>query len=102
MSGCQKPGCTLIVGQHFHGEYMPTSLDYTARGAEYANRVWLEWLVDIGYGVDFTHNPPPPCEPADLAEVYAETDGEPVEDWTAILLDGNTAGGWYGNREDHP
>lgn len=74
----------------------PSQLAYVARGAEYANRVWLEWLTEIGYGVDFTCTPPPPCEPAELAEVYAETDGESVEDWTAILLDGNTAGGWYG------
>jgi hypothetical protein len=73
-----------------------------AKGAEYVDRIWLEWLVSIGYGVDFTHNPPPPCEPSALAEVYAETDGESVEDWTAILLNGNTAGGWYGNGSDEP
>lgn len=63
---------------------------------------WLTWLADIGYGVDFTHNPPPPCTPHQLAEVYAERDSEDVEDWVAVLLDGNSAGGWYGNGRDEP
>lgn len=76
-------------------------LSGVARGAEYVDRVWLEWLADIGYGVNFTNTPPPPCEPRDLAEVYAERDGEDVDDWTAILIDGNTCGGWFGNGKDH-
>jgi hypothetical protein len=33
---------------------------------------WLDWLVDIGYGVDFTLAWQPPCEMQDLAEAYAE------------------------------
>lgn len=37
---------------------------------------WVEWLADVGYGIDFTHHPHPPCTPREVAEVYAER--EPI------------------------
>jgi hypothetical protein len=37
---------------------------------------WVEWLAVIGYGIDFTHHPHPPCTPRDVAAVYA--DREPI------------------------
>lgn len=72
---------------------------WTERSPEERERGrWLAWLVEIGYGVDFVCAPPPPCTPSDLAEYHSRIDGESVEDWTRVLLDGNSAGGWYGPK----
>lgn len=62
---------------------------------------WLEWLVDVGYGVDFTHSPHPPCDPQEVADVMAAREpipgcdlapGETSADVHAWVLAENT--GW--------
>jgi hypothetical protein len=69
-------------------------------GTEIRHEQWLRWLADIDYGVNFVCHPPPPCSIRELAAVYSERDGEPVEEWVPVLLDGNSSGGWYGDGRD--
>lgn len=39
---------------------------------------WLHWLAEIGYGIDWSHDPHPPCTRRELAEVMNEI--EPLDE----------------------
>jgi len=56
--------------------------------------VWLDWLVKVGYGIDYSSDIDPPCTLADLAEAWRRAgpdDGMTVKDWAWCITENTGA-----------
>jgi hypothetical protein len=56
---------------------------------------WIEWLADIGYGLDVSTDPAPPCGRAELAAQYHRLDPTTsLAEWMRRLGRKAGADGW--------
>ena len=71
------------------------ALESPHQRAGYRTDEWIAWLAQVGYGLDVTTDPPPPCSPAALAAEYNRLDPLTSRaEWTKRLTGAHGSGEW--------